>query len=91
MSELNLIETTVSEAAIRLRYADAADTEKATSWIDIRVPVESLRYDASGGNGPLGDLDLQFLSEIRLAALRRVRAVVGDEIQRLVALAGRRP
>ena len=87
-TSLKLIETTISEAAIRMRYADQADPAKATEWIDVQLLIADLS-DPANSQEPLGDPELQFLAENRLATLRRVRDVIGVEIQRLSVLAGR--
>lgn len=89
MSAMKLIETTVLESSVQMRFADDADREKASEWIEIRVPTDSLR-DPFAGASPLGDLDKRLLAEVRLVALRYARDVIGDETQRLSELVNRR-
>lgn len=81
-----LIKTTISATAIRMRYADHANSKEATEWIDFQVPLEPLMTPDSGGAYPLGDPELRFLG----AALRNVRELIGAEIQRLVDRVSRR-
>ena len=81
---MQLIETTVLTSSVRMRYADNADATKATEWIDFQVPLGLL----AEGEPKIDDPELNFLAEIRLAALRRVRDVIGAETQRLSRLAG---
>jgi hypothetical protein len=70
---------------IRMRFADNADPTRATQWIDFQLPPTILK--APGQNEPLGDPETRYVAEIRLAALRHVRDVIGDETQRLPGLA----
>jgi hypothetical protein len=63
------------------------DPKEAEYWIDFQVPLDELKHPQT--NNPLGDPEKQFLSEVRLAALRYARDVIGDETQRLSKLAGR--
>ena len=79
--------TTVSEKTVRMRLANEADPTQADSWFEFEVPLELLAHP--NGRQPLGDPELQFHSEIRLAALRFVRDVIGEETRRLSELAGR--
>ena len=84
---LKLIETTVLETTVRMRYADDVDPAKATQWIDFQVPLAELQ--SPNGRVELGDPESRYLAEIRLAALRHARDVIGAETQRLSNLAGR--
>lgn len=81
---MTLIETTISKTAVRMRYADNAETEMASEWLEFVVPLSPLELPRE----PLGDPKLRTLAEVQLAALRRVRDVVGGETQRLSELAG---
>ncbi len=83
---MKLIETTITESTVHMRYADNADATKAKHWIDFQVPLDKLTLPPER---PLGDPELQFLAEVRLAALRYVREVTFSENQRLSGLAGR--
>lgn len=84
---LELIETTVAADAIRMRYADHSDATKAKQWVDFRVSLAGLEHP-NDRRQPLGDPDLQFVAEVRLAALHYVRDVLAAETQRLVSLSG---
>ena len=88
-AKLSLIETTVSEYSVRMRYADKTDPTKALAWIDFCFPLGDLVHPDSRDGQPLGDPEKQYLGEIRLAVLRAARDLIGAEIQRLSALAGR--
>lgn len=86
---MKLIDTTISEATVEMRFADHADPSSATEWIDFEVRVAALKHP----NDPsyeLGDIDLQMVAEVRLAALHYVRDVIAAEIQRLAKLGPRK-
>jgi hypothetical protein len=85
---MHLVETKIAESTVRMRYADYDDAIQATEWIDFQVKIADLVHPRGRGD-PLGDPDLQFLSEVRLAALRYARDTIGDETQRLQELVGR--
>jgi hypothetical protein len=86
-----LIETKILQDAIQMRYADHLDPQKVSEWIEFRVRLADLPHPIQQGRETrlLGDPDDQFVSEVRLAALRRVRDVVSEENQRLLNLIGR--
>ena len=83
---MTLIETVVTETTVRMRYADNADASKAMNWIDFQVPIDKPTLPPER---ELDDPELQFLAEIRQAALRYARDVITSETQRLASLAGR--
>jgi hypothetical protein len=83
---MKLIETTVSATTVRMRYADDADSENPGEWLEFEVKLASL-VNPSDTKQPLGDPELQFLAEVRRAALRYVRDAIGEETQRLAGLA----
>jgi hypothetical protein len=83
---MKLIATTITETAVHMRYADNADAAKAKTWIDFQVPLEQLTLPPER---PLEDPELQYLAEVRLAALRYAREVIFAENQRLSSLANR--
>ena len=84
---MQLIETTVTETSVLMRFADNADRSQATEWIDFAVPVAGLTLQGQNGDIPLGDIQMRHLASIRLAALRHARGVIGDEIHRLSQIA----
>ena len=61
---MKLIETIVGDPAVRMRYADSADAEKATRWIEVRLPLAELKHPF--GSMPLGDPSIQYLGEVQL-------------------------
>jgi hypothetical protein len=85
---MKLIETTILETTVRMRYADNADPAKATQWVDFQVSLSDLR-NPSGQDLALGDPEVCFVAEVRRSALRHVRDVIGAETQRLATVAGR--
>lgn len=85
---MQLVQTNISESSIRMRFANNADPAKATEWIDFQFPLAVLKAPV-GPTAALGDPETRYLAEIRLAALRHVRDVIGDETQRLSGLASR--
>ena len=87
---MKLIETTVTATAVHMRYANDLDPAKATQWVDFQVPIDAV-WQAVGPPGtPSIDPELQGLGEVRLAALRHARGVIGDETRRLSELLDRR-
>jgi hypothetical protein len=85
---MKLVETTVTATSVRMRFADDMDPAKATIWIDFQVPLSELRHPTNEQKS-LGDPELQFLAEVRLAALRFVRGTIAGETQRLAELHSR--
>jgi hypothetical protein len=85
---VKLVGTTISEAAIQVRYADQGDPSKAEEWMDFRLKLTNVE-NPSGM--PIGDPALQYLEELQRAVLQYVQTAVGAEIQRLRALANQRP
>lgn len=83
---MKLVETSIGGAFVRLRFADDPNRDQSSSWIDIQVPLSDLKNQK---NERLTDLDMQYLGEVRLAALQYARAIIGAENQRLSGLAGR--
>jgi hypothetical protein len=81
---MNLIETTISEKSVRMRYADNSDPIKATEWIDVQVPVSGLKTSADNA---VGDPQIKRLAIIQRAALRYVQEILSGESQGLVAKA----
>ncbi|MFZ0733110.1 MAG: hypothetical protein WAM79_12350, partial [Candidatus Sulfotelmatobacter sp.] len=67
---MKLIETTVLETTVRMRYADNADPAKAKEWFAFEVPLAPLTLPSAGGDHPLGALHTRYFSSIQQAALR---------------------
>jgi hypothetical protein len=86
---MKLIETTVLETTVRMRYADHSDPAKAKEWFAFEVPIAPLTLPASGGDIALGNHHIRHLGSIQQAALRYVRDAITDETQRLASLSGR--
>jgi hypothetical protein len=86
---MKLIETTVSETSIHMQIADDADPERATEWLEFKVPLGGLVIDAE--ENPLGDPATRRLAIIQRAALHHARVAISDEIARLAILADRNP
>jgi hypothetical protein len=84
---MELFETKILPNAVYMKFVDDPDPQKMDYWIEFQVPLDELKHPQTAND--LGDPELQFLSEIRLAALRYAREVIGDETQRLSQLAGR--
>ncbi len=83
---MKLIETTVSETTVRMRYADNADAAKATQWVDIQVPIAGL---VRGSGTPLSDPSGLKLSITQATVLHAVQDLIGVEMSRLANLANR--
>lgn len=83
---LKIVETTVTEAAVRVRFADDADPAKAIEWLDLRFPVSKL--ESSKGNS-LGDPRKRTLAAIHQAALLFAQDVIDAETEKIAALADR--
>ena len=80
---MKLVETTISETAIRMRLADNADPAQAIEWIEFRAPLKPLMFD---DQNRLGDPESRYLLATHQAALHRVRDAINAEIQRLTKL-----
>jgi hypothetical protein len=80
---MKLIETTVSETTVRMQYADNADPEKATQWIDLQFRMADLKH---GSGTPLPPVAPLKLAAIQAAALTRAQELIGEEMGRLLAL-----
>ncbi len=81
------VETTISGTTIKMRYANHSDPAQATEWLAFEVPIgPELTLPTAGGEIPLGEIRTRLLASVELAALRRVRDVIGDETQRLAGL-----
>jgi hypothetical protein len=84
---MKLIETTVLETTVRMRYADNADPAKAKEWFAFEVPIAPLSLPSHSGDIALGDHHTRLFASVQLAALRYVRDAIGEETQRLAGLA----
>ena len=83
---LKLIETTVSETTVRLRYAD--DPNAPTEWLDFQVRNVNLKLPSGT---MMTERDMHALGAVKLAALRHVLAVTDAEIARIRDLITRIP
>jgi hypothetical protein len=77
---MKLIETVVTETAVRIRIADDADRLKAQSWIDCQLLRSGLKRQSGT---PAADLDGWHLPTVRRVILENVRAAIDAEIGRL--------
>jgi hypothetical protein len=77
------LETVVTPASVKMVLADQLDREQATHIIEFVVPLAALRESSDRERRALGDPDLEYLLEIRRAALRYVRDAISVEIRRL--------
>jgi hypothetical protein len=85
---MKLFETKVTDKAVRMRFADDGDPAKAEQWVEFQIPLADLKHPHAQ-NHPLQDPEIQLVAELRLSALRAVRDVIGEEIQRLSGLVAR--
>ena len=79
---MKLIETSVTQTNVRMRYQDTRDPSMPDNWIELQVPLSMLKLPS---NTPLGDPESHFLATVREVALRYVRDVFDAEIVRLEA------
>jgi hypothetical protein len=87
---MQLIETKILPDAIQMRYANDRDPAQATEWCEFRITLAGLMHPiVQGTPQPLGPAESNFVGEVQLAALRRMRDAIGEETQRLSALIGR--
>jgi hypothetical protein len=68
------VETTISQHAIHVRYADAANPADAEQLIDVQVKLSAAK---------IVEPELQYLAELRVAALGHVLQLIQGEIRRL--------
>ena len=83
---MKLIETTISETAVHIRFSGEGDLP--AEWIDIQIPLAKLE-SSTAANRTLGDPRLQYVEEVQRAILRYARGVITDEIDALVSLSSR--
>ena len=77
---MKIVETTISETSIRMRYADSSDPLKATEWIDFQLKLSELKRPSGT---KLGEPEPLHLAELRRAALQCVQDLLDNEIRRL--------
>ena len=77
---MQLIETTVTDRAIRVRLADCGDPAKATEWIDCQLQLSGLKRASGTQAQNLGILDLRVVQQV---ALENARDALVAEIARL--------
>lgn len=82
---MKLVETAIFESSVKMRYADHADPLKATEWFEFRIPLDLL-VDPIDHRKKFPEVNESFVAEVRAAALRYVRDVIGGETQGLLAL-----
>lgn len=87
---MQTIETKILQNAVYMRLADDPDPEKASYWIEFELPNDKLTLPmASGPNDSLRDVERRFVGAVRLAALRYVQDLIGEETRRLATVVGR--
>lgn len=80
---MQLIETVIDQDAIRLRYADHKDRDKAKKWIEFQLPLAELR-NMNLPNAPvIASVDDLYVPELKHMAWRNIRDFISGEIQRL--------
>lgn len=80
---MQTVETTVTPIAFRMRLADHADREKATTWIEFELPYSKM---TRGSGTPVASLDKLPILKAQVVALENARAALGAEIDRLERL-----
>jgi hypothetical protein len=63
---MKLVETTITEAHVRMRLSDAEDRTKATEWIDIQIKRSDLKRASGTSVSNLDDLNLPLIQAIIL-------------------------
>jgi hypothetical protein len=81
---MKLIETTILETTVRMRFADNADPAKAIEWLEFQVPLAALKVPDSEVELPLEKLNARYLGSIRQAALQHARQIIAAEIPKIV-------
>ena len=79
---MKLVETVVTDTAVRIRLADDSDRLKAQSWIDCQLQRAGLVRRSGTPATNLDDLPLPI---VRRVILENVRAAIDAEIDRLKA------
>ena len=69
------VQTDLTGASVRVRFADDPDPKKATAWIDVQLPRELLKLH--------GELEDQYVSEVHFAALDHALDFIEEHTQRL--------
>jgi hypothetical protein len=72
---MKLIETMVMESEVYVRYADDANPEKATQWLDFQLPLSELKHPNNQHQKLLSidKLERHTLGNIRLSAIMRIQ------------------
>jgi hypothetical protein len=83
MSEIKLVETRLLPNAVRMRFADDPNSEKAHYWIDFQVPYDELTVRRHTGDVELGEIEKRYVGSVQLAALRYVQDLLNGESQDL--------
>jgi hypothetical protein len=86
---MNHLATVISDAAVRIRFAEQGENSEAEYCIDILVPRNRLTLPSPDPKPTLGEPEIRFLMEIKLAALHYARDVIDEETQRLAKRHGR--
>jgi hypothetical protein len=81
---MQVVETTVTSAAIRVRLADDPDPAKRSEWILLRLQRSKLKR---GSGEPAANLDVLGFPLIQKIALENAQAALAVEIERLRSLA----
>jgi hypothetical protein len=80
---MKVVSTTISETYADVRLADDSDSAKAAEWIEIRVPLASLKIDDAH---VLKHPQSRRLGGLQRAALAHVQSVIGGQIEALDVL-----
>jgi hypothetical protein len=83
---MKLIETTISETTVRMRFADNPDPAQAKEALEFAVPLATLRLDEAN---LLGDPTRRTLGATQRAALYRVQVALGEAEQAISKTLGR--
>jgi hypothetical protein len=80
---MNHLATVISDVAVHIRFAEQGKNSEAEYCIDILVPRNRLTLPSPDPEPTLGEPEIRFLREIKLAALHYARDVIDEEAQRL--------
>jgi hypothetical protein len=79
---MKLVETAVTESAVRIRFADDADRLRAQSWIECQIQRSDLKHL----NGtPVQNLESLSFPMVQQVMLENAQAILAAEIERLRA------
>ena len=89
---MKLISTNVTETDVLIRFADDQDEEKAKQWVNVRVPISTLKAPAQEGKaesldryfGLRSEPEIEYVGDISKLTLAAIRKAAVDRAQEIL-------